>query len=110
MASREALHNLPTAAGYPVAPTSAEGELALRRATSTGLITYQPGGSSFEILHPERLTAAQEKGLEKIRVFLRERGSTGVQQCIEEAVFKRIDLTVVYPAQDENHWTDKSRN
>src|SRR5207247_8770774 len=88
MVSREALQNLSKAAGYLVVPTSAEYELALRRAASAGLVTYQPGGSSFEILHPEKLTAAQEKGLEKIRAFLRERGSTGVQQCIEEAVYK----------------------
>ena len=110
MVSREALENLSKAAGYPVVPTSAEYELALRRAASAGLVTYQPGGSSFEILHPEKLTAAQEKGLEKIRAFLRERGSTGVQQCIEEAVYKLLDLIVVYPVEDEHHWTDKSGN
>ncbi len=108
--SREALQNLSKAAGYLVVPTSAEYELALRRAASAGLIRYEPGGSSFEILHPEKLTAAQEKGLEKIRAFLRERGSTGVQQCIEEAVFKLLDLIVVYPVEDEHHWTDKSGN
>ena len=110
MLFREALQTLSKAAGYLVVATSAEYELALRRAASAGLITYQPGGSSFEILHPEKLTAAQEKGLEKIRGFLRERGSTGVQQCIEEAVFKLLDLIVVYPVEDEHHWTDKSGN
>ena len=110
MLSREALQTLSKAAGYLVVATSAEYELALRRAASVGLIAYAPGGSSFEILHPEKLTAAQEKGLEKIRAFLRERGSTGVQQCIEEAVFKLLDLIVVYPVEDEHHWTDKSGN
>ncbi len=110
MVSREPLQNLSKAAGYLVVPTSAEYELALRRAASAGLITYQPGGSSFQVLHQEKLTAAQEKGLEKIRTFLRERGSTGVQQCIEEAVFKLLDLIVVYPVEDEHHWTDKSGN
>jgi len=110
MVSREALHSLSKATGYTVVPTSAEYELALRRAASAGLIAYEPGGSSFELLHPEKLTAAQEKGLEKIRAFLRERGSTGVQQCIEEAVFKLLDLIVVYPVEDEHHWTDKSGN
>jgi len=110
MVSREALQNLSKSTGYMIVPTSAEYELALRRAASGGLVAYQPGGSSFEILHPEKLTAAQEKGLEKIRAFLRERGSTGVQQCIEEAVFKLLDLIVVYPVEDEHHWTDKSGN
>ena len=110
LASREALQSLSKATGYLMVPTSAEYELALRRAASAGLIDYAPGGSSFEIMHPEKLTAAQEKGLEKIRVFLQERGSTGVQACIEEAVFKLLDLIVVYPVEDEHHWTDKSGN
>ncbi len=110
LASREALQSLSKAAGYLMVPTSAEYELALRRAASAGLIDYAPGGSSFEIMHPEKLTAAQEKGLEKIRVFLQERGSTGVQACVEEAVFKLLDLIVVYPVEDEHHWTDKSGN
>jgi len=110
MVSREALQNLSKATGYLVVPTSAEYELALRRAASAGLIAYQPGGSSFELLHPEKLTVAQEKGLEKVRAFLRERGSTGIQQCIEEAVFKLLDLIVVYPVEDEHHWADKSGN
>ncbi len=110
MVSREALQSLSKAAGHPMVPTSAEYELALRRAASAGLIAYEPGGSSFEILHPEKLTAAQEKGLEKIRAFVRERGSTGVQPCIEQAVFKLLDLIVVYPVEDEHHWTDKSGN
>src|SRR2546428_10025988 len=107
---RDMLQNLSKAAGYLVVPTSAEYELALRRAASAGLVVYHSGGSSFEIMHPEKLNAAQEKGLEKIRAFLRERGSTGVQQCIEEAVFKLLDLIVVYPVEDEHHWTDKSSN
>jgi len=110
MVSREALQDLPKATGYILVPTSAEYELALRRAAAGGLVAYHSGGSSFELLHPEKLTAAQEKGLEKIRAFLRERGSTGVQQCIEEAVFKLLDLIVVYPVEDEHHWTDKSGN
>src|SRR5256886_16115322 len=108
--SNEGLQTLFKAAGYLVVPTSAEYELALRRAASAGLVTYQPGGSSFEILHPEKLTAAQEKGLEKIRAFLRERGSTGGQQCIEEAVFKLLDRIVVYPVESGHHWTDNSGN
>src|SRR2546426_12629118 len=63
--------------------------------------------SSFEIMHPEKLNAAQEKGPEKIRAFLRERESTGVQQCIEEAVLKLLDLIVVYPVEVDHHCADK---
>ncbi len=110
LASREALERLSRADGYRVVPTSAEYELALRRAASAGFIAYEPGGPSFRILHPEKLTAVQSKALERIESFLRERGSTGVQSCIEEAVLKLLDLIVVYPVEDEHHWTDKSGN
>src|SRR5207247_6890475 len=57
MVSRETLQDFSKTAGYPVVPTSSEHELALRRAASAGLITYEPGGASLEILHPEKLTA-----------------------------------------------------
>jgi len=110
LVSRDRLERLSHADGYQTVPTSAEYELALRRAASAGLIGYEPGGSSFQILLPEKLSPAQEKGLAKIQVFLRERGSTGVQACIEEAIFKLLDLIVVYPVEDEHHWTDKSGN
>src|SRR5256886_13828437 len=110
LVSREALDRLSHADGYRTVPTSAEYELALRRAASAGLIGYEPGASSFQILLPEKLSPAQEKGLAKIQVFLREQGSTGVQACIEEAIFKLLDLIVVFPVEDEHHWTDKSGN
>ena len=96
--------------GYLAIPTASEYELALRRAAKGGLIAYEPGAPSFEILDPARLTSAQAKGLDRVRDFLKERGSTGVQMCIEEAVTKLLDLVVVYPVEDEQHWTDKKGN
>src|SRR5207245_8848689 len=45
LVSPEALQNLSKATGYLAVPTSAEYELALRRAASAALIRYQPGGS-----------------------------------------------------------------
>ena len=110
LAPRETLDRLTRIEGYRTIPTSAEYELALRRAAVAGLIAYEPGASSFRILHPERLTPAQTKGLETVEAFLRERGSTGVQACLEDAVFKLLDLIVVFPVEDEHHWTDKSGN
>jgi len=110
LAPRDALDRLSRVDGYRTVPTSAEYELALRRAAAADLIDYEPGASSFTILHPEKLSAAQMKGLETVRTFLKERGSTGVQPCIEEAVLKLLDLIVVYPVEDEHHWTDKSGN
>jgi ribosome-binding ATPase YchF (GTP1/OBG family) len=110
LATPEALERLSKADGYRTVPTSAEYELALRRAASAGLIAYEPGSGSFQIHDASRLTAAQRKALDTMGAFLREHGTTGVQACLEEAVFRLLDLVVVYPVEDEHHWTDKSGN
>ncbi len=110
LASPDALDRLVRIEGYHTIPTSAEYELALRRAATASLISYEPGGSSFKILEPGKLTANQAKALDTIAVFLQKRGSTGVQQCLEEAVFKLLNLIVVFPVEDEHHWSDKSGN
>jgi len=110
LATPEALERLSKADGYRTVPTSAEYELALRRAASAGFIAYEPGSGSFQIHDASRLTAAQRKALDTMGAFLRERGTTGVQACLEEAVLRLLDLVVVYPVEDEHHWTDKSGN
>jgi ribosome-binding ATPase len=110
IASPDTLDRLTHMKGYTTIPTAAEYELALRRAAAAGLITYQPGASSFQIQEAEKLTPNQAKALDTIAGFLQKRGPTGVQSCLEEAVFKLLDLIVVYPVEDEHHWTDKSGN
>ena len=110
LATPEALQPLTRVEGYHSIPTSAEYELALRRAGAAGLIAYEPGASSFRILNPEKLTSSQAKALDTVAVFLEKRGSTGVQLCLEAAVFELLSLIVVYPVEDEHHWTDKSGN
>jgi hypothetical protein len=106
----EAIQRLSQAEGYRAVPTCAAYELALRRAAAAGFIVYEPGAPSFRILDSSKLSSAQAKGLDTIDAFLRERGSTGVQACLEEAVLRLLDLIVVYPVEDEHHWTDKSGN
>lgn len=96
--------------GYHAVPTSAEFELALRRAASAGLVAYTPGASSFHVPDSGKLSPAQAKGLERIRAYLEVRGSTGVQACLEEAVYRLLDLIVVFPVEDETKWTDKKGN
>ena len=110
LATPEQLERLANAEGYRSIPTASEYELALRRAAKAGLIRYEPGAASFDVTDPAKLTPAQAKALEKVAAFLRERGSTGVQKCIEEAVGSLLNLIVVYPVEDENHWTDKKGN
>lgn len=93
--------------GYIVIPTSAEYELALRRATKAGLVNYKIGEKGFEITDKSKLNPKQLKGLEKIQSFFEEFESTGIQKCIEKAVFDLLDLIVIYPVEDEHKLTDK---
>jgi len=89
-------------------PCCADAELALRKATKAGLIKYVPGSDNFEVL--KQLTPEQEKALEKIKTLLEKYGSTGVQKCLNTAVFELMNYIVVYPVEDETHWADKKGN
>ena len=86
--------------------TAADYELALKNATKAGLITYNSGDSDFSLNDEGQLNDGQKKALETIRQFLKENGSTGVQNCIETAVLEKLDLIAVYPVEDETHFTD----
>ena len=110
LATREQLARLTSADGYRVVATSAEYELALRRAAKAGFVEYEPGARMFRVREPSALSPVQGKALDRVRTFLEDRGSTGVQGCLEEAVHKLLDRIVVYPVEDETHWTDKKGN
>jgi ribosome-binding ATPase YchF (GTP1/OBG family) len=90
----------------PVEATAAEAELTLRKATRAGLTEYRPGDPSFRIKSPERLSAPQRTALEAIQAVLDRWGSTGVQAALERMVFERLHQIVVFPVEDESHWTD----
>ncbi len=92
---------------YIVIPASAEAELALRRAAEKQLIDYKPGDKDFAIMHPEKLSAGQIKALEAIKEkVLKSNGSTGVQEAINTAYFKLLDMITVYPVEDLEHLSD----
>ncbi|WP_370004731.1 redox-regulated ATPase YchF [Methanothermobacter sp. KEPCO 2] len=97
---------------YPhVVPASAEAELALRRASEAGFINYTPGAGDFEIIDGLGLTDRQRAALEYIRENVLEvYGSTGVQEAINRAVFDLLDMIVVFPVEDEHHFTDQRGN
>ena len=97
--------------GYIVVPCCAEAELALRRASEKNLIEYTPGDCNFKILQREKLTESQLKALETIREkILLKYGSTGVQDAINTAFFKLLNMIVVYPVEDIEHLTDHKGN
>lgn len=107
IAPEENLKNLDALKDYIVIPTCAEVELALRRATKAGLIDYLPGSKNFKLKDDKEIPDEQKNALKKIEHILDKIGETGIQRCIEEAVFNLLDLIVVYPVEDESKLTDK---
>lgn len=93
--------------GYNVVACSAEAELALRRAGEKGLIDYTPGDCKLTTKTPEKLTAAQKKALNAIQEhILYKFGYTGVQEAINTAFFKLLQMVAVYPVEDCEHLSD----
>lgn len=89
-------------------PVSAEAEIALKKASEKGLIDYLPG-NGFEV--KDELTEEQKRGLEFIRKEVIEKyGSTGVQECLNTAVFRLADHIPVYPVADAKKLTDTEGN
>lgn len=93
-------------AGREIQFASAAGELALRNAAAAHLIRYLPGDSSFQVTNEGALSPAQKAGLARIREMMEPREGTGVQQAINRTVFGILDRIVVYPVEDEGHFTD----
>ncbi|VVB89959.1 Ribosome-binding ATPase YchF [uncultured archaeon] len=87
-------------------PVSAAAEVALRMADKSGAIKYIPGDPDFS--ESPNLSDAQREALSKIRALMKKNGGTGIQRCINETVFRLLDLIVVYPVEDENKFTDKN--
>jgi ribosome-binding ATPase YchF (GTP1/OBG family) len=90
-----------------VIPACSEAELALRRATEKRLIDYRPGDCNFKIIASEKLNENQLNALETIRQkILLSHGSTGVQEAVNTAYFKLLNMITVYPVEDVEHLTD----
>jgi ribosome-binding ATPase YchF (GTP1/OBG family) len=92
---------------YHVISCCSEAELALRRAAEKQLIDYRPGDCNFKIDYPEKLTESQVRALETIREkILLKHGSTGVQEAVNMAYFKLLNMITVYPVEDLEHLSD----
>ncbi len=92
-----------------IIPTSAESELALKNAAEHGLIKYASGNSDFE--SEGAPDEKQRNALDFIKKSVLEKyGSTGIQKCLNSAVFDILDKIVVYPVENENKYSDKHGN
>jgi hypothetical protein len=92
-----------------IVPCSADSELALREAAKAELIDYIPGDSKFEI--KGEINEKQKKALEIIKKDVLDKyGNTGVQKVLNEAVFSFLKYIVVFPVENENHFSSKKGN
>lgn len=95
---------------YMIIPCSAESELALKEAAKHDLIRYIPGDDNFEIAQPDKLFEQQTKALNFIKTNVLEKfGSTGVQQVLDDAVFKLLRYIAIFPG-GVNKLADKDGN
>jgi ribosome-binding ATPase YchF (GTP1/OBG family) len=96
--------------GRDVIVCASEAENLLRRAAKKGIIHYLPGDNSFNIKQEAKLNDQQKKALSIISNILSKYGSTGIQEVINYACFKLLNLIVVYPVEDDLKLTDKKGN
>ena len=87
-----------------VIPTTADGELALRRGAQAGLVDYDPGDPEFTV--SDDVSEQQREGLEQVRAVIEEWGGTGVQQALDTVVYDVLDHLTAYPVENETKWTD----
>jgi ribosome-binding ATPase len=81
---------------YIIVATSAETELALKEASKKGYIKYLPGDNHVEII--KELDEKQKKAIEFMdKNILKKYNGTGVQKCINAAVFDLLSYIAVFP-------------
>lgn len=81
---------------YMLVPCSSALEVALRTAAKNNLIKYKPGDDKFEIIS-DKISKDQLNGLKMIEEFLKKFKSTGVQQCMDSAVFDFLKCIAIFP-------------
>lgn len=77
---------------------SADSELALREASSHGLIDYIPGDKEFK-KNEDKINEKQKNALDLIKKnVLDVYGSTGIQEILNKSVFDLLKYIAVFPA------------
>ncbi len=104
--AQENIKRITSEVNIPVVPVIAEAELALRRAAQKGIINYVPGDSDFTIISTN-LSSTQSEALKKLKDLMQKFGGTGVQKCLDKAVYDAYGGIVVYPVEDLVRLSDK---
>ncbi len=85
---------------------SAEYELAITKAISAGFLkTRDPPYNPVKAV-----TEKQKMAFRKLEAFFRSPSVTRLDSLLTDIIKKDMDMIVVYPVYDENHWTDKDGN
>lgn len=87
---------------------SAAIELALVKAAKSKIIDYVSGARSFNII--KEVSAEQKRALDYMNDYLKTSGGSGVQEVVNAAMFTVLENIVVYPVEDEAHYSDHSGN
>ena len=94
-----------------IIPCTAVGEFVLRNLSEKGVISYQPGASSFEVLASDELGEKEQAQLQRLQTEILDKyGSTGVQQVLNMVVFEVLQLIPVYPVEDAGKLSDHDGN
>ncbi len=78
-----------------IIPCSCEAEIALKAAAKSGFIEYIPGDSDFKIVGD--LNSQQEQAMELLKEVCGKYDGTGVQKCLNAAVFDFLNYIAVFP-------------
>lgn len=82
---------------YIIVPVMAEYEFNLKKASKAEMLKYTPGESVFELLKEDSLNDAQKAGLSKIQDAITKLNGTGVQTCLNAAVFDLLKMKPIFP-------------
>ncbi len=81
-----------------IIPCSAQSELALKKAARDGYLEYFSGQKEFAVKPEKPMNEKQAMALDYIQKNVLEKfGSTGVQEVLETAVFKRLKMIAIFP-------------
>ena len=81
---------------YMIIGCSAEAELTLREAAKDRIIDYIPGDNKFKIIN-NKISDAQKKALEFLNNYLNKFKTTGIQEILNDSVFRLLKYITVFP-------------
>jgi len=93
---------------YEIIGCSGAIELALKKASKSGIISYVPGEDAISVR--EGASQEQKKALEYMQAYLKKNKGTGIQELVNSCVFVASENIAVYPVENENKYADHSGN